>query len=360
MPFANDSDGPSATEESHPGAMQRTSQRTGVADHRASGLVAALASAVSFGASGPFVKPLLDAGWSPAAAVAVRAGAAGLVLLPFGVAAGGGRIRALVRALVRSWRRVVSFGVVAVVGTQLCYFAAIERMPVGVALLIEYLGPVLLVAFTWFRTRSRPPTITLAGAVVATGGLFLVLDLAGATALDPIGVVWALGAAVCLACYFALSSVTDDDLPPVMLAAGGLLLGAVSITALGATGAVPFAAVADDVDLLGSPAPWFVPMAVIVLFSTSFAYVTGVFAATLLGSRVASFVGLLEVLFAVLLSWSLLDEIPTAIQAIGGALIILGVVLVRSGHSMEQQAELKDPSGNTVVLSQILSREQGR
>lgn len=314
--------------------MLRTRQRSGFADHPASGLVAALASAASFGASGPFVKPLLDAGWSPAAAVAVRAGVAGLVLLPFGMASVGWRLW----ALVGSWRRIVSFGAVAVVGTQLCYFAAIERMPVGVALLIEYLGPVLLVAFTWFRTGSRPPTITLAGAFVATGGLFLVLDLTGATALDPIGVVWALGAAVCLACYFAMSSVTDDEVPPVTLAAAGLLFGAVAITALGATGAVPLATVGGDVDLLGSSAPWFVPMAVIVLLSTSFAYATGVFAATLLGSRVASFVGLVEVLFAVLLSWSLLNEVPTVVQAVGGALIIVGVVLVRSGHSTEQPA----------------------
>jgi len=314
--------------------MLRTRQRSGFADHPSSGLVAALASAASFGASGPFVKPLLDAGWSPAAAVAVRAGLAGLVLLPFGMASVGWRLR----ALVGSWRRIVSFGAVAVVGTQLCYFAAIERMPVGVALLIEYLGPVLLVAFTWFRTGSRPPTITLAGAFVATGGLFLVLDLTGATALDPIGVVWALGAAICLACYFAMSSVTDDKVPPVTLAAAGLLFGAVAITALGATGAVPLATVGGDVDLLGSSAPWFVPMAVVVLLSTSFAYATGVFAATLLGSRVASFVGLVEVLFAVLLSWFLLNEVPTVVQAVGGALIIVGVVLVRSSHTTEQPA----------------------
>lgn len=309
--------------------MPRTTRhRSASADRPAIGLVAALASAASFGASGPFVKPLLDAGWSPAAAVAVRAGAAGLVLVPFGLAAVGWSLA----ALAGSWRRVASFGAVAVVGTQLCYFAAIERMPVGVALLIEYLGPVLLVAFSWFRTRARPPTVTLAGAFVATGGLFLVLDLTGATSVDPIGVVWALGAAVCLACYFAMS-VTDDELPPVTLAAAGLIFGSFAITALGATGAVPFSAVADDVDLLGSSAPWFVPMAVIVLLSTSFAYATGVTAVTLLGSRVASFVGLVEVLFAVVLSWSLLDQVPTVIQAIGGALIIVGVVLVRSGHA---------------------------
>ena len=94
---------------------------------------------------------------------------------------------------------------------------------------------------------------------------------------------------------------------------------------------IPFDAVSGDVELLGRAVPWFVPMGVVVVVSTAFAYATGVFGATRLGARVASFVGLVEVLFAVLLSWILLGEAPTVIQALGGGLIVTGVVLVRSG-----------------------------
>ena len=185
---------------------------------------------------------------------------------------------------------------------------------------------------------------------MATAGLFLVLDLTGATSLDPIGIVWAGMAAVCLACYFALSSGSGSALPTVTLAAAGLLTGAAVVTAAGLSGAVPFRAVGDDVDLLGASVSWIVPMAVVVVVSTAFAYATGVFAATRLGSRVASFVGLVEVMFAVLLSWILLGEAPTVIQAAGGALIVLGVVLVRSG----------DDGGNTPVSSSEPSGVRGR
>jgi drug/metabolite transporter (DMT)-like permease len=296
-------------------------------EHPATGLLIALASAAAFGGSGPFVKPLLEAGWSPSAAVAVRAGAAGLVLLPLALRSVAWRPG----ALTSSWRAVVPFGVVGVAGTQLCYFAAIDRLPVGVALLIEYLGPVLLVLYTWGTTRRRPASVTLVGAVVATGGLFLVLDLTGATDLDPIGVAWALGAAVCLACYFTLSA-RRGELPTLALTASGLAVGAATTAAVGAVGLLPLSAVGGEVDLLGSTVPWWVPMAIVVLISTSFAYVSGVEAATRLGARVASFVGLIEVVFAVLLSWALLDEVPTAIQLLGGALIVAGVVLVRSGQ----------------------------
>ncbi|CAN5650181.1 EamA family transporter [soil metagenome] len=299
------------------------------------GLAVALLSAAAFGASGPFAKPLLDAGWSPAAAVGVRAGAAGLVLLPFALVS----LRASAGVLGGSWRRIAAFGLIGVAGCQLCYFAAIERLPVGVALLIEYLGPVLLVGFTWATTRARPARSTLIGAAVSTGGLVLVLDLTGATHIDLVGVAWALGAAVCLGGFFLISAHQGDDLPPVALASIGLLVGAVGVTAVGLVGAVPLTAVGGDVELLDGTAPWYVPMAVVVLVSSSFAYAAGVYGAAHLGSRLASFVGLVEVLFAVLLSWVLLDEVPTVVQALGGALIVVGVLLVRSGDREVQPLE---------------------
>jgi drug/metabolite transporter (DMT)-like permease len=315
-------------------------------DHRLAGLATALASAAAFGLSGPFVKPLLEAGWSPAAAVAVRAGTAGVVLLPlawraFRTRDDGARTGDDQR---RAWRLAVAFGVVAVAAMQLCYFSAVERLPVGIALLIEYLGPVLLVVWTWSTTRRPPPAVTLAGAVVATGGLFLVLDLTGASDLDPVGVAWALGAAVCLACYFAFSAHGDGEaLPALAFTAIGLLVGAVTITLVGLTGLVPLTATSTEVDLMGSLVPWWAPMGFVAVVSTAFAYASGVRAAGLLGARLASFVGLVEVVFAVLVSWILLDEVPTAIQAVGGALIVAGVVLVRAGEGEDDPAVAPAP-----------------
>lgn len=320
-------------------------------DHRLAWLAIALTSAAAFGLSGPFVKPLLEAGWSPAAAVAVRAGTGGLVLLPFALSglrrAAGSSVEPAERA--RAWRLSVAFGVVAVAAMQLCYFSAVDRLPVGIALLIEYLGPVLLVAWTWGTTRHRPPTITLFGAAVATGGLFLVLDLTGASDLDPIGVAWAMGAAVCLACYFAFSAHGGGDaLPALTFTAIGLLVGAVTITAVGLTGLVPLTATTGDVDLLDATVPWWAPMGFVAAVSTAFAYVSGVKAAGLLGARVASFVGLVEVMFAVIVSWILLDEVPTAIQAVGGALIVAGVVLVRAGEGDDDPAIAPAPDSPLV------------
>jgi drug/metabolite transporter (DMT)-like permease len=321
---------------------------------RQSGLLFALLSAAGFGASGPFMKPLLEAGWSPAAAVAARAGFAGLVLLVPALIALGGRYRVLRKHAAL----IVAYGLIAVLGTQVLYFAAIERMPVGVALLLEYMAPVLLVLLAWGRTRRPPAATVIVGTLLSIGGLVLVIDPTGVGDLDPVGVAFAVGAAVCLACYFLLSGTPTDGLPPVVLVCAGLFVGSAALLITGVTGLLPLTVTLESVTLLGADGvPWFVPFAVVVLFSTSFSYLTGLVGAARLGSRVASFVGLSEVLFAVLLSWLLLGEVPTLMQALGGALVVGGIVAIKLERTaaveaatvempaLEPEAELEPEAG---------------
>src|SRR5918997_1000260 len=94
------------------------------------------------------------------------------------------------------------FGLLAVAGAQVAFFNAVRYLPVGVALLIEYSGIVLVVLWMWLAHGQRPRRLTVAGAVAALLGLVLVLDLTGTGSIDPVGVLWALGAAVGLATYF--------------------------------------------------------------------------------------------------------------------------------------------------------------
>src|SRR4051794_151084 len=188
---------------------------------RTSGLVMAVASALAFSSSGPFIKPLLEAGWSIGAALLVRMGVAGLVLAPAVVLA----IRRERSFLRRHWRLILGFGLTAVAGCQIFFFSAMQRMPVAVALLIQYLAPVLLVVLAWVRTRRAPSRLVLAGSVVAIVGLVLVVDISGAS-FDLLGVLLALGAAVCVGAYFLIAERAGDDLPPLALASGGLLVGA--------------------------------------------------------------------------------------------------------------------------------------
>ncbi|KZX20995.1 EamA family transporter [Rathayibacter tanaceti] len=290
------------------------------------GLMIALGAAAAFGLGGPFVKPLLEAGWTPAAAVLWRAGGAALILaIPAALS-----LRGRWHVLRRNVGTVGLYGVFAVIAAQLCFYSAIEHLSVGVALLIEYLAPVFLVLFSWARTRRHPGRFTLAGSALALGGLVLVLDLSGESTPELVGIAWALTASLGLCVYYVIAGRVDPELPPIALTAGAMVVGVVILLVLGATGITPLRATFGDVVFLGDDVPWLVPAAVILGMSTVMAYLLGIEGGRRLGTRIASFVGLTEVLFSIAAAWLLLDELPAPIQFAGGALILTGVVLVRA------------------------------
>lgn len=302
--------------------------------HRGLGLWLALASAATFGSSGPFAKSLLVEGWSSGAIVLLRVAGATLVLAVPTVLALRGRW-----SLVRDNLLVVlAYGTVAVAGCQVAYFYAVQRLDVGVALLLEYLGIVLVVLWVWVRTRSAPSALTGLGVVLAVVGLVLVLDLSGQTRPDLVGVAWGLVAAAGLATFFVLAA-EDSSLPPVALAGLGMGAGSVALGLLGAVGVIPLSFASTPVTLRGAEAPWWVAIGELALIAAAAAYLLGVTAARMLGSTVASFVGLTEVLFAVLFAWLLLDELPGLVQLAGGVCIVAGVVAVRLGELRRTRAE---------------------
>ena len=126
-----------------------------------------------------------------------------------------------------------------------------------------------------------------------------------------------------------LAAKSDGVLPPFVIIAGAMLFGAVTIGVLAVVGLLPMRATFGTVELLGARAPWFVPILAITIVAAVIAYVLGIVGAQRLGTKVASFVSLTEVLFAVVASWLMIGDVPGPVQALGGALIVAGVVLVR-------------------------------
>jgi len=288
------------------------------------GVALAIVSAATFGTSGTFGASLIDSGWSPAAAVTTRITVSALVLTVPALIQLRGRWPLLRRS---AWR-VLAYGLIAIAGCQLFYFNAIKLMPVGVALLIEYLAVVLVVGWLWLAHGQRPRRRTIAGAVTSIAGLAMVLNLAGSARLSPVGVMWALLAAAGLAIFFVLSA-GDDPLPPVVMAWGGMCVGAVTMGVLGGSGALAMSASTRDVDFVGHRVSFLVPVLGLSLVAAVISYVVAIAAARRLGAKLASFIGMAEVLFAVLFAWVLLGQVPTPVQFAGGALILAGVTLVR-------------------------------
>lgn len=290
------------------------------------GIAFAVMSAVTFGVSGSFAKALLEAGWSPTAAVTARL-------------AGGALVVVLVATIVnRGWlseaiahgKTLIVYGVIPVAGVQLCYYNAVAHLSVGVALLLEYLSPVLVVGWVWASTRKRPKTSTLVGAALALAGATIVLNVFAGAKIDIVGVAWALGATVCGACYFLLShrvSAGGGGLNPLTLAAGGLIIGAITVALLGMCGVFPMTFTSNDTVIAGHATSFLVPVVALGLVATAMAYLFGISGVARLGPSHASLMGLGEVLCAVAWAWLLVGEEITLAQAAGGGVVLLGLLL---------------------------------
>jgi drug/metabolite transporter (DMT)-like permease len=313
-------------------------------DHFRLGLLLAVGSAFAFGSSGPFAKSLMEAGWSPTAAVTARL-------------AGGALLMAIFATIVKpDWFRealqhgktVVAYGLIPIAGAQLCYFNAVAHLSVGVALLLEYTAPILVVGWLWATTRRRPSSLTLTGVALAIAGIMLVLNVFSGAHVNLIGVGWALAAAVCAACYFMMSDAVGTDgegLNSITLSTAGLIVGAVAVATLGATGVMPMTFTTDDAVVAGWTTSWVVPVIALALIPTAIAYTLGIMGVARLRPRFASLVGLSEVMFAVLAAWVLLGEAITPIQAVGGAVVLVGLVLARQGDRTDTLAEATWPDG---------------
>ncbi|MBM9461300.1 EamA family transporter [Nocardioides sp. zg-536] len=299
------------------------------------GLGLALASALAFGMSGSLARPLLDAGWSPGAVVTLRISIGAALVLPLGLRALAGHWGLLRRAL----PTVVLYGLFAVAGAQFCYFSAVQTMDVAAALMVEYTAPALVVVWMWLAHGQRPGPLTVLGAAISALGLLVVLDLFSGAQFDLVGTLWALAAAIGATVYFVLSADDDTGLPPMTLAAAGLVVGGVLLGLLGLLGLLPLHAVAGDIDYAGLDLPVWLPVVLLGLVTAAIAYGTGIAASRRLGSRLASFVALGEIIFAVFWAWVLVGQVPVATQLAGGALILLGVVAVKLGERTIEHEE---------------------
>ncbi|MEX5272135.1 EamA family transporter [Kocuria sabuli] len=297
------------------------------------GGVSALISAAAFGVSGAVVSPLLDVGWSSASAVLARLSIGAIVLAPWVWSSMAGHWVHWRHYL----RQMLTYGIIGVAGSQLCYFYAIRTIPVAVALLIEYLAPVLVLL--WLRVVHKTPLarLTLVGAAVAVAGTALVLQMPAGTHLDPVGTAWALGAALGLATYFLVadaSAPASSDaevpvLPPVALAGGGLVVGSVVLILSSASGILPWSAPLDAVHYRDIMVPWWFPVLVLGVVTAALAYLSGVLAVRWLGSKIASFLALSEILVAAAVSSVLLGQTFTVWQMVGAVVVITGILIIR-------------------------------
>lgn len=304
---------------------------TGRAKSAALGL--ALLSSVCFGSSGPFAKTLIHAGLSPLQAVWLRVAGAAVILVPMTLALRGfGGFRAARRGL----PLLVVFGITGVAGCQACYFVAAARLPVGVAILLEYTGPVLVVAWLRFVRRTPVARSAAAGVAVALAGVACVVQVWAGLRLDGIGLLAGLGAAASQAAYFLIAKRMTADTDPLVLTSAGFIVGTAALTALAAPWSFPWRLLPADVTIAGQTAPAWLVAAWIIVVSTAIAYVTSVLAVRRLPAPVAAAVSYPEAVAAAAFAWLILGERLAAVQIAGGLIVLVGAFVAQRAVSTQR------------------------
>jgi drug/metabolite transporter (DMT)-like permease len=300
---------------------------------RTRGLGLALVSAVAFGGSGVAAKPLIEAGFDPLHVVWMRVAGAALILLP--VALRHRRLPRLRPGL------LLGFGALGVAGCQALYFVAISRIPVGVAILVEYLGPALLLGWVRFVQRRPVSGAAALGVLLAVSGMACVVEIWSGLAFDALGLLCAFGAACCQVAYFVLADhgAGGDDAPdPVAVIAYGLIVGTVLLTAVARPWNIPFGALAHQAALGDREVPSILLVGWIVLVATVVAYLSGVIAVRRLTPQVAGVVACIEAVVGTVLAWILLGEHLGGMQVAGGALVLCGAFVAQTAASSSAPA----------------------
>lgn len=318
------------------------------------GLGLALVSAGAFGGSGVAAKPLIEAGIDPLHVVWIRVAGAALVLLPVAL-----RDRTLPRLRPGL---LLGFGALGVAGCQALYFVAISRIPVGVAILVEFLGPAMLLGWVRFVQRRPVRRSAVVGVLLAVAGMACVVEIWSGPAFDALGLLCAFGAACCQAAYFVLADhgTDQDDAPdPVAVIAYGLIVGTVLLTVCARPWNISFPALTQSAALGSRDVPSVLLIAWIVLVATVLAYLSGVIAVRRLTSQVAGVVACVEAVVGTVLAWILLGEHLGSAQIAGGTLVLCGAFVAQTATATATSAKRPEPVAEGAAPSAVTQSPAG-
>ncbi|WP_081687576.1 EamA family transporter [Glycomyces tenuis] len=306
------------------------------------GVVLILLASVFFGVCGPFGKVVIQAGLTPVQVTWLRIVGVGLIA-----------VAAAIWPLLRARRHgpkpplaaLVLFGLTAIAGVQAFYFVAVERLPVGIALLLEFMGPIVVVAWVRFVRRSPLPRAAVVGALLSLAGLCIVVEVWSGLRLDAVGLLAGSAAAACQATYFLSGERLTAKVDVRVMLAVGFTVGTIALAPLAAPWAMDWASLSSPVTLLGAEATSLASLVALVV-CTAVAYTLGLTGLRFLSAPVAGAIGYAEVVVAALAAWALIGEALTVPQIIGGLVVIAGVftaqraVAKRRAPDDEDEAEL--------------------
>jgi drug/metabolite transporter (DMT)-like permease len=242
-------------------------------------------------------------------------------------------------------------GVVGVAALQWTYFVAIDRLPVGLALLLEYQGPLLVVLWARFVQGEVVRRRVWAGLGVALLGLAMATGiLQGGLAWDGWGLLAGLGAAVCFATYFLVGEHGVAQLDPLRVVLWSFGVAAVAMNVVSPIWSFPPEVLGSDTSMLGRLGSVVVPVALlvgwVVILGTLLPFGVELLALRHLSASTVTMVAMLEPVGVSMLGWWWFHEDLGTVVTVGCSLVLVGIIAAQTGrapHPLPEPPHLAGP-----------------
>jgi drug/metabolite transporter (DMT)-like permease len=239
-----------------------------------------------------------------------------------------------------TWRELpmlAVYGVAGVAAVQWLYFVAIQRLPVGIGLLVEFTAPLWVALWARFVRHEAVRPRVWAALALSLVGLSFVAEIWSGSTLDAVGLVAALFAAFSLAFYYNEGEVLVRTRDPLSLACYAFGFAALFLSVLHPWWRFPFGVLGHDVSALrpgsGTTVPLVLMVLSLVVLGTIVPYTLVIAALRHISATQAGIVGMVEPVVASVVAWFWLGQALTSVQVLGGALVITGVVLAETARS---------------------------
>jgi drug/metabolite transporter (DMT)-like permease len=305
----------------------------------------ALSAALLFAVNGTVSKIIMQAGLSSLRLVELRSVGAAVCL--FALVAGT-RPEAL-RASLRELRFLAIYGVTGIALVQWFYFVAISRLPVSIALLLEYTAPLLVALWVRLVRGEQVRPRVWAALALCLGGLSLVAQVWTGFTLDGLGVVAGLGAALALAAYYLLGERGLGRRDALSLSAWTFGFSGLLWSVVQPWWTFPFDVLAGSVALPGPLAGIAVPtwsLAICsVLLGTVVPFLLVLGAIRELGPARVGLIGMMEPVGAGMVAWVVLAEVLTGMQLLGAAVVLVGIAVAETARRPMPAVQAPLPEG---------------
>jgi len=296
------------------------------------GYAMVLAATCMWGINGTVSKAILSSGLSSPRLTEVRSTGAAVALGAALLIAQPRRLRIRRSELLF----LAVFGILGLALVQWLYFFAIHRLQIGIALVIQYLAPVLIALWARFVAKEPVRRRIWVALVLALGGLSLVVDLRHGFSLDALGTAAALGAAVAFALYILLAEHAVGRRDPVSLLCLGFAVAALFWAVIQPWWSFPAGLVDDRVQLdgvlLATTTPIWLLMLTMIVVGTILPFLLLVGALRHVSATRVGVTAMFEPVAGALVAYAWLGESLSAAQLTGGAVVLGGILLAQTAR----------------------------